>query len=323
MQAKKTAILILNYNNYEDTINCVESVEKYNTALVKYIVIDNGSKRQGVIEALDQYFSSKFKTKYKKITEKDETNTLPFVTFLVSETNDGYACGNNKGLKLAYADDEIDKVMILNNDVLFVEDIIPQLIQEYDSDNHIGIVSPLLYKKDMEGLDYNCARRTESVARTFERFLLFYVNPFGIKDKWNKKQKYLLDKPELKNTERFEIDLPSGSCMLLSKKLFREIGSFDPHTFLYNEENILYQKLHARGVVNYIFPQLKCIHLGASSTKKEVGYFMIKASADSTCYYINHYTDASWLTKHLFRFYINKIFLPLVKFQKKIQNNKA
>lgn len=317
MQAKKTAILILNYNNYEDTINCVESVENYNTAQVKYIVIDNGSKRVGAIETLDRYFSDKFKADYRKINEGEKTSILPYVTFLVSGNNDGYACGNNKGLKLAYADEEIDKVMILNNDVLFVEDIIPRLIQEYDSDNHIGIVSPLLYKKNMEGLDYNCARRPESVARTFGRFLLFYANPFGIKDKWNKKQKYLLDKPELKYTERFEIDLPSGSCMLLSKKLFKEIGSFDSHTFLYNEENILYQKLHTRGLINYIFPQLKCIHLGASSTKKEVGYFMIKASADSTCYYISHYTEACWLTKCLFRLYIYKIFLPLVRLQKK------
>lgn len=317
----KTAILILNYNNYEDTINCVESVEKYNTAQVKYIVIDNGSKREGTVDALDHYFSEKFKADYQKVNEGEKTSKLPYITFLVSKTNDGYACGNNKGLKLAYADEEIDKVMILNNDVLFVEDIIPRLIQEYDSDDHIGIVSPLLYKKNMEGLDYNCARRPESVARTFGRFLLFYFNPFGIKDKWNKKQKYLLDKPELKDTERFEIDLPSGSCMLLSKKLFEEIGSFDSHTFLYNEENILYQKLHARGLTNYIFPQLKCIHLGASSTKKEVGYFMIKASADSTCYYISHYTDASWLTKRLFSLYIYKIFLPMVRLQKKLHKH--
>lgn len=318
MQAKKTAILILNYNNFEDTINCVESVEKYNTAHVKYIIIDNGSKREETVDALNHYFSEKFKTEYRKVDEGEKTSTLPYVTFLVSKTNDGYACGNNKGLKLAYADEEIDKVMILNNDVLFVEDIIPPLIREYDSDDHIGIVSPLLFKKNMEGLDYNCARRSESATRTFGRFLFFYVNPFRIKDKWNKKQKYLLDKPELKDTERFEIDLPSGSCMLLSKKLFEKIGSFDSHTFLYNEENILYQKLHKRGLTNYILPQLKCIHLGASSTKKEVGYFIIKASADSTCYYISHYTDACWLTKRLFSLYIYKIFLPLVRLQKKL-----
>lgn len=318
MQAKKTVLLILNYNNYEDTINCIESVEKYNTAPIKLIVVDNGSNRSGTVDALDTYLSNTFRAVYKKVNEGENIGTLPYATFLVSNINDGYARGNNKGLKLAYEDDEVDKVLILNNDVLFVEDILPKLCREYDSDEHIGIISPLLYKKDMEDLDYNCARRSEGVIRTCGRFVLFYFNPFGIKDKWDKKQKYLRDKPSLKDNERFEIDLPSGSCMLLSKKLFEKIGSFDPNTFLYYEENILYQKLFARGLTNYIYPNLKCIHLGASSTKNEVGYFMIKASADSACYYIEHYTDACRITKWLFRMYIYKIFLPIVKFQKKI-----
>lgn len=322
MQAKKTALIILNYNNYEDTINCVESVQQYNTAPIKIIVVDNGSKREGTLKALDAHLAKTFLGEYKQVNEGEKTSTLPYVTFLTSKTNDGYACGNNKGLKLAYADDEIDKVMILNNDVLFVEDIVPQLVREYDTMENVGIISPLLYKKDMDGIDYNCARRCESVCRIMGRLLLFYVNPFQIKTKWNKQQKYLLDQPELMEVERFEIELPSGSCMLLGKRLFEEIGSFDPNTFLYYEENILYQKLHARGLTNYIYPNLKCIHLGASSTKKEVGYFMIKASADSACYYIEHYTNASMLTKCLFRIYIYKVLLPLVKLQKKIKTHR-
>ena len=107
--------------------------------------------------------------------------------------------------------------------------------------------------------------------------------------------------------------------MLFSKRLFEQIGSFDPHTFLYYEENILYQKLRAIGKTNWIFPKLKCIHLGASSTKHEVVYFMIKSSADSVCYYIENYTNASKLTKLLFRIFIYHVFLPLVKIQKMIK----
>lgn len=316
---KKTAIVILNYNNYEDTINCIDSVEKYNTAPIKYIVVDNGSKRENVVDALDAYLKGKFGDDYLQINEFSEVKNLPYMTFIVSKINDGYACGNNKGLRMAYVDDEIDKIMVLNNDVLFVEDIIPSLSKAIDSDDHIGIVSPLLYKKDMVDLDYNCARRCEGVWRTIERFLFYYVNPFGIKDRWNKKQLYLLDCPELRYTERFEIALPSGSCMLFSKRLFEQIGSFDPHTFLYYEENILYQKLRAIGKTNWIFPKLKCIHLGASSTKHEVGYFMIKSSANSACYYIENYTNASKLTKLLFRVFIYHVFLPLVKIQKMIK----
>ena len=316
---KKAAILILNYNNYEDTINCIDSVEKFNSAPIKFIVVDNGSKRENVVGALDAYLKDKFEDDYLQINEFSEVKKMPYVTFIVSKVNDGYASGNNKGLRMVYADDEIDKVMVLNNDVLFVEDIIPSLSEAIDSDDQIGIVSPLLYKKDMVDLDYNCARRCEGVWRTIKRFLFYYINPFGIKDKWNIKQQYLLDCPELRYTERFEIALPSGSCMLFRKKLFESIGGFDPHTFLYNEENILYQKLHAIGKTNWMFPKLKCIHLGASSTKHEVAYFMIKSSADSTCYYIENYTKANKIVKMLFRIFIYDVFLPMVKIQKKMK----
>ena len=37
-----TGIIILNYNNWEDTLNCILSVEKYNTSNSKYVIVDNG-----------------------------------------------------------------------------------------------------------------------------------------------------------------------------------------------------------------------------------------------------------------------------------------
>ena len=318
MQAKKTVLIILNYNNYEDTINCVESVLQYNTAPVKIIVVDNGSRREGTVNALDEYLAKTFLDEYKKVNEGEKTNTLPYVTFLVSKTNDGYACGNNKGLKLAYADEEIDKVMILNNDVLFVEDIVPQLVREYDSIENVGIISPLLYKKNMEGIDYNCARKVDNISQMIAFLVFFFFDPFHIK-KSNKAQYYLLENPELIKVGKFEVEIPSGSCMLLSKKLFQEINSFDPNTFLYNEENILYHKLHARGLKNYIFPQLKCIHLGASSTKKTTSYFVLKAGVDSACYYIGHYSNTNCIVKFLLRIYLYGIFLPLIKLKDKMK----
>lgn len=51
----KTAIIILNYNNYEDTINCIESIEKYNTADIKYVIVDNNSNREGCKKELIHY----------------------------------------------------------------------------------------------------------------------------------------------------------------------------------------------------------------------------------------------------------------------------
>ena len=52
-----TALIILNYNNYEDTINCIKSVEQYNTAPIKYVIVDNGSTRHECIAKLSGFLA--------------------------------------------------------------------------------------------------------------------------------------------------------------------------------------------------------------------------------------------------------------------------
>ncbi|MCH5175523.1 MAG: glycosyltransferase [Prevotellaceae bacterium] len=71
---KYVSLIILNYNNWEDTVNCIESVEKYNTASVKYIVVDNGSTRVGTVNQLNEYFGLKFSGLYYRI---DDNYTPP------------------------------------------------------------------------------------------------------------------------------------------------------------------------------------------------------------------------------------------------------
>jgi len=49
-----TGIIILNYNNYDDTINCINSIELYNTYPIKYIIVDNNSTNESVTK-LSEY----------------------------------------------------------------------------------------------------------------------------------------------------------------------------------------------------------------------------------------------------------------------------
>ena len=215
------------------------------------------------------------------------------MSFVVSDKNDGYACGNNIGLQFAYNDKEIDKILILNNDVLFVEDIIPGLIDDLNSIKDCGIISPILYKKNLEGVDYNCARKEFSVSHYIASRLLRILYKIKL---FHSSSPYLLkgkDITEIQKKNHIKIDLPSGSCMLIDKHLFKQIDGFDSHTFLYFEENILYKKIKNIGKQNYLSTQYKCIHLGASSTKKEPSYFIIKTWLESEAYYMKKYSGAN------------------------------
>lgn len=321
----KTAVIILNYNNYEDTLNCVLSVEEHNTAPIKYIVVDNGSTRSGTAESLSNGLHKLFGERMTIMREEDEGHSpnLNYLTLFLSKDNGGYAKGNNKGLRLAYADSEIESVLILNNDTLFTEDIIPALSSFVKSRDDAAIVSPLLLKRDGKELDYCCARTNPKAYEILWSRVFFYHDLFGLAKKWNEDSKLLVKKPSLAENEYFEIELSSGSCMFVQKDFFKEIGSFDEHTFLYYEENILYEKIKRTGRSNYILPGCRCIHLGAGSTKSQLPYQLVKANLDSSEYYLWNYADCLRITKSAYSF-VKKVFifqLKLRHYLKSLLNN--
>lgn len=291
-----TAVIILNYNNYKDTINCIESVEKFNTSPIKYIIIDNNSTKNNCVERINKYLQESFHDDYKCVNEGDQTEKLSYITFLLSKTNDGYAKGNNKGLKLAYNDPDIENILILNNDILFVEDIIPELINNLHNLKDAAIVSPILYKKDMINIDHTCARKALTLKQRFLLYSLLFKDLFGIISKINNSNYLLYNKDLSSISPIIEIELPSGSCMLFNKLFFKSIDSFDPNTFLYCEEDILYTKIKHIGKKNYLNTNLKCIHLGASTTSSQApSKFIFKCSIESNHYFLKKYTNANIL----------------------------
>ncbi len=314
METKKyVGIVILNYNNSSDTIKCIESVERYNTAPVKYIVVDNGSTKPQVIDDIDKFLQDTFKDGYTRLSDtQTPTDRLPKASFVVSKTNDGYAKGNNKGLHFAYADDEIDKILILNSDILFVEDIIPQLTKDLEILDNAAIVSPVLFKKNLKDIDYTCSRKALTQKQRFISYAFLFKDVCGVITKINNSNNLLYGKeiPVAGNT--LEIELPSGSCMLLDKQFFKDIDSFDENTFLYCEEDILFEKIKKLGRKNYLDTSLKCIHLGATTTKSQApSRFIFKCSINSNHYLLTHYCNASKAYLMAMKFFYFLLWLEL------------
>ena len=287
-----TAILILTYNNAVDTINCIRSIEQWNTAPVKFIVVDNGSSDKAVIDRLDLFFSESGHD-YQRFGDTDSPQEeLPYFTFVASHENDGFARGNNKGLRFAYGDPSIQNILILNNDILFCEDIIPTLIHFQQEKADCGLITPLILSR-YGRIDHCCARKAPTNWEIILPFLLMRRNLFHILSNMDKHQKILLDHPELAEQEIFPVDVPSGACVMVDKTLFQSVGSFDPKTFLYYEENILFKKLNAVSRTNYCTPTVKCIHLGASSTLKLSSIFLKRCNLERAGYYLSQYGGMS------------------------------
>ena len=317
-------IVILNYNNVNDTLNCIDSVVQCTRYQIKIVVVDNGSTKAGLVESLDKRFSAQFKGCYLRLSDEnhDMVKDLPYFTFLVSKTNDGYARGNNKGIKMLIEDPSIDKVMILNNDILFSMDIIQSLSDKLDSLDKAAIVSPILYRRDGKTIDFNCARYNAKRKHEFIKHLFFFSRSIG--KAMDKKTSIIKYHEEYLEQPQFEVELPSGSCMLLKKSLVQKINMFDPSTFLYCEENILYSQIKSLGLKNYVIPSLSCIHLGGSTTKQEsvnvkTLIFIRKCGIESMNYYLKRYTDAS-IVYILFTKYFSLLEMRIDVFKAHIKN---
>lgn len=284
-----TAILILNYNSADDTMNCIRSIEAHNTAPVKFIVVDNGSTAAAETDRLERFFADSGEGCLRLSDNDAPVKSLPRYTLIASPKNDGYARGNNKGLRFAGEDPSIQNILILNSDILFTEDLIPTLLSIQQEKADCALVTPLILSRYGRA-DHCCARKAPTNWEVILPFLLLRRNWFHVLSNMDRHQKLLLDHPELAEQRVFPVDVPSGACMLIDKALFREIGYFDPDTFLYYEENILYKKLQTRSRTSYCTPLVKCTHLGAVSTQQMSTVFLKQCNLESADIYLSRYS---------------------------------
>lgn len=271
----KTAIIILNYNNVEDTIRCIKSI--YATTpidKIEVVVVDNGSK--GDIVATLQSFIEQFAPSVKLIT-------LP--------KNIGYARANNAGYQSVADDNNIEFLAIMNNDIILTQDIVTPLTAKLSTTADCALISPLIRNNDGAISNYS-ARRAESLRENFIKWMFLHRDCLGILSKIAQRRNMT---PAQISQRILEIDIPSGCCFIVRKSLFGDLGGFDPNTFLYYEEDILCSKIRKLGLKNYLDASISVIHKGGATTSEVSKNFIARTLVESNRYYIYNYTGAGLL----------------------------
>ncbi len=88
-----------------------------------------------------------------------------------------------------------------------------------------------------------------------------------------------------------EVDVVSGSCMMVRTAILKASGLLDENTFLYAEEFIVHEKLRRLNMSTYIVPLSKIIHKGGQSTKAEPSFFASQQNSESLRYYLDTYRN--------------------------------
>ncbi len=203
------SIVILNWNGYKNTSECVKAslkVKKKGFG-IKIIVVDNNSS-DGSGEKIK--------------------NEFPEITIIKNEKNLGFSGGNNIGIKNA-VENKSEYIFIINNDILLEDKSVIELIKTSVTRKCL-LVCPKIYF--YPGFEFHKTRYKPSELGK----VIWYA---GGKIDWKNVLPSHIGVDEVDvgqfNIER-ETEFATGAAMFIHYKLFEKLGLFDQRYFLYYED---------------------------------------------------------------------------------------
>lgn len=293
MEHNDIVFIILNYKTFEDTIALSEEILSFeNKFSFKIIIVDNDSP------------NNSYEIIYKKFINN------PKIDVIKAESNQGYAIGNNYGLRHAKRYTPL-YACVINNDVHFTSTTIENLIERYPKLESPAIISPIQYLPNNSYASFNSIEKIPSFRDDLYSYLgINTLNPI----KYNFKLPYPNEQ---------KVDIIPGAFLFISFKLFEELNFFDEDTFLFGEERLLAEKIKLRGLKNYIITSEKYIHAHSKTINKEASLILQrKLIFNGKLIYINKYLKNKLFKKILLRiaFEYNIILLRLAYIKNKLKN---
>jgi len=269
-------IVILNYNTHEETAQLVKALQRQTIVRQLHIVVvDNASPN-------DSYTHLKpLETQYEQ------------VYVLKTTQNEGYARGNNFGLKFLEEHIQPEYAAILNNDVVLPEDCFEKLEQKYQELNNPCMIAPV--QRNAQGTIYALGK-----IATFRDDLLNL-------SLWYRLLRKRAPRLEDNTGKRaMKVETITGSFLFVRLERFKSIGYFYPETFLYTEERFIAHRSKQAGFNNYLVLDQEYLHGHGQS---------IHASVDRVTRYQYQYDGWIKFTRECRKFPTLKLILlkPLIR----------
>lgn len=226
----KVAIVIVCMNNLKNLIPCLDSIKTYtHTDYEVWLVAYMFSKENLNI----------VKEKYPDV--------------IIVESNDirGFAENNNLALRKV----KTPYTLILNDDTVFKEPVLDELIKSFEATKDASIMSPKLVNRD--GSFQSCGK----APITWFDFLK--EDTWGINN--NKKHSRYINQSGIFRTYNI-----SGACFLIKTEFFRGMGFFDEYYFFMPEDIAFSTKVNEQGFYCYVDADVTLYHLCGGTRKSAV-----------------------------------------------------
>lgn len=287
--AEKVYIMVLNWNNWKDTLECLESMSGITYPSYEVVVIDNSSSDDSVDRIKDWLQDPENIDKVKGefvLYDRQQAETVEGSAesgrFVIIQTGEnlGYAGGNNVGIRYALARGDCGYVWILNNDTVVEPEALSALVKCLGQDERIGAAGSRLIYYHSPGIVQ---------AKGGSRLYPMQGNTVAVGEGEP-------DKPF--DGEPPRIDYACGASVIVREDVLLSVGLMNEDYFLYWEDVDWGQRMRLAGYSIVPCNSSRVLHKEGAST----GYFSPKA-------------DYYWVRNGLrftARYY--PMYLPLVMF---------
>ena len=247
------SIIIVNYNTFALTKDTINSILRYSYPFtVEIIVVDNNSTDDS-LKNLKKYFKGKN------------------VRFIESKENNGFAAGNNQGIKEARG----RYVLLLNSDTIVKENTLENIYNYMEKHHDVGAVGCKVVLENGE-LDKACKRSFPNQSNAFSR--LFHIK--------TKNNDYNLE--ELDDNGVYEIDCLTGAFMFIRRNALNDSGLLDETFFMYGEDIDLCYRIKKSGWKIVYYGKSEIVHYKGASSKKQKSKLIYEFYRAMYIYYKKH-----------------------------------
>ena len=262
LRLDSVSVVTVAYNSSEALGPFLASIEASEPEALDVLVVDNNSSDRDATRAL---------------VDKHDARLLGL------PDNRGYGGAINAAV--ATLPKTVRFVLISNPDVMVHPGAISTLVAHLEHDRSIAAVGPRVLNED--GSTYPSARRLPSLRTGVGHALFAGVWPAN---PWSRS--YRAD--EEGSDDVRSVGWLSGSCLLVRRSAFEEIGGFDEAYFMYFEDVDLGYRLGKAGWKSVYFPDAVVVHTGAHSTTTESAK-MLQTHHDSAYRYLQKKYSARYL----------------------------
>jgi GT2 family glycosyltransferase len=249
----RVAILLLNWNGWKDTVECLNSLFRLEYDNFTVILCDNASTdssverirewsrdpvatdspahhRQGQSKGRGLPASIPLTELTRAEAEAGAADSVSRVLLVHNGDNLGFAQGNNVGLRYVLARPEIDYVWILNNDVVVDSESLTELVRCAQLEARVGGVGSTIFEYSEPDVIQAAGGGVFSRRNIIPR---------------------LITRPRRRRGRSPHapprLDFISGACMLVGVNELRHVGLIDEAFFIYCEDVDLGVRIRASG----------------------------------------------------------------------------